>query len=218
MEVMSLVLLHVRMGKFYCENEGHVPVLIFSSRVYDGICDCCDGSDEAVSSSCVNTCKQAWEESIAQTRIDIQEHEQGIGFTMAKQKTHLAEREQKQKELTEKKDAKSNLLPKLEELNSRKTTLQQQMDEKTEIIRQEVTAQIEPEVLVKYEAKQAEKVDQERILAEIATKAQTESHEEPKDGDQDGDQDGNNEPVAPVPEPPTEEEIQKQLEEEKNNH
>ncbi|KAK3447418.1 hypothetical protein EUGRSUZ_A02946 [Eucalyptus grandis] len=25
-------------GKFYCRNAGHVPVIIFSSRVNDGIC------------------------------------------------------------------------------------------------------------------------------------------------------------------------------------
>ncbi|RKP17166.1 hypothetical protein ROZALSC1DRAFT_24481 [Rozella allomycis CSF55] len=33
-------------GKFYCINKGHVPGFIKSSRVNDGVCDCCDGSDE----------------------------------------------------------------------------------------------------------------------------------------------------------------------------
>ncbi|KAJ1674756.1 hypothetical protein EV182_002625 [Spiromyces aspiralis] len=35
-------------GKFYCRNEGHLPAVIDSRRVNDGVCDdrCCDGSDE----------------------------------------------------------------------------------------------------------------------------------------------------------------------------
>jgi len=32
---------------------------VFSSRVNDGICDCCDGSDEwALESHCQNTCEE----------------------------------------------------------------------------------------------------------------------------------------------------------------
>uniref|UniRef100_A0A060TB09 Glucosidase 2 subunit beta n=1 Tax=Blastobotrys adeninivorans TaxID=409370 RepID=A0A060TB09_BLAAD len=37
-------------GVFYCNNVGHIPAWIPSSRVNDGVCDydlCCDGSDEA---------------------------------------------------------------------------------------------------------------------------------------------------------------------------
>ena len=33
-------------GKFYCAQRGFKPFLIPSSRVNDGICDCCDGADE----------------------------------------------------------------------------------------------------------------------------------------------------------------------------
>lgn len=35
--------------KFYCSNAGHVPGVLASNRVNDGICDtdvCCDGQDE----------------------------------------------------------------------------------------------------------------------------------------------------------------------------
>ncbi len=45
-------------GVFYCQNEGHVPVLISSRQVDDGVCDsqCCDGSDES-SGKCPNICE-----------------------------------------------------------------------------------------------------------------------------------------------------------------
>ncbi|KAK9237573.1 glucosidase II beta subunit-like-domain-containing protein [Lipomyces kononenkoae] len=49
-------------GKFYCVNKGHVPGLIPSSRVNDGVCDydiCCDGSDEwAGIVKCENKCRE----------------------------------------------------------------------------------------------------------------------------------------------------------------
>ncbi len=54
-------------GHFYCENRGHKSAEILSSRVNDGICDCCDGRDEYDShAACADTCiemgKQAAEE------------------------------------------------------------------------------------------------------------------------------------------------------------
>ncbi|CAG8585689.1 4841_t:CDS:2 [Paraglomus brasilianum] len=47
---------------FYCENEGHIPTYISSSRVNDGICEpeCCDGSDEYGGLvQCSNVCDAA---------------------------------------------------------------------------------------------------------------------------------------------------------------
>ncbi|KAG5551999.1 hypothetical protein RHGRI_010173 [Rhododendron griersonianum] len=44
-------------SKFYCKNVGSIPQFLFSSRVNDHICDCCDGSDEFDGSIiCHNTC------------------------------------------------------------------------------------------------------------------------------------------------------------------
>lgn len=44
-------------GRFYCANAGFIPRLLPSSRVNDGVCDCCDGSDEyALIVACANTC------------------------------------------------------------------------------------------------------------------------------------------------------------------
>ena len=43
---------------FYCKGDGYVPSFIPRWSVSDGICDCCDGSDEAFNNhtSCPNTC------------------------------------------------------------------------------------------------------------------------------------------------------------------
>jgi len=43
--------LQVNLTRVFCQ--------VFSSRVNDGICDCCDGSDEwALDSLCTNTCEE----------------------------------------------------------------------------------------------------------------------------------------------------------------
>jgi len=46
-------------GTFYCSNAPWVPKRIYSGQVGDGICDCCDGTDEKTktNSTCKNTCK-----------------------------------------------------------------------------------------------------------------------------------------------------------------
>ncbi|CAF5120612.1 unnamed protein product, partial [Rotaria sp. Silwood1] len=44
-------------GQFFCENKGYFGTLIPSHFVGDGICDCCDGSDEYETTVvCNNTC------------------------------------------------------------------------------------------------------------------------------------------------------------------
>ncbi|KAK7206204.1 glucosidase II beta subunit-like-domain-containing protein [Myxozyma melibiosi] len=49
-------------GKFHCQNKGHVPGVLPSYQVNDGICDydlCCDGSDEwAGLVKCENKCRE----------------------------------------------------------------------------------------------------------------------------------------------------------------
>lgn len=47
--------------KFYCANEGYFPGYLENFKLNDGVCDydiCCDGSDEYLTGTCVNKCKQ----------------------------------------------------------------------------------------------------------------------------------------------------------------
>ena len=46
------------LGKFHCNNKGYKSIPLASSRVDDGICDCCDGSDEGNIIQCKDTCAQ----------------------------------------------------------------------------------------------------------------------------------------------------------------
>ncbi|KAM7538584.1 hypothetical protein Aperf_G00000050127 [Anoplocephala perfoliata] len=62
--------------KFYCSNEGHEGVFIYSSYVNDMVCDCCDGSDEYNGLiKCNNTCgalAKEREELLGKKRIDFE--------------------------------------------------------------------------------------------------------------------------------------------------
>lgn len=42
---------------FACENAPVEPFLVYGSMINDGVCDCCDGSDEYLGYiKCTNTC------------------------------------------------------------------------------------------------------------------------------------------------------------------
>jgi hypothetical protein len=46
----------IKIPKFNCIDKKYIEQSIFTSRVNDGICDCCDGSDEDISIGCINQC------------------------------------------------------------------------------------------------------------------------------------------------------------------
>lgn len=50
-------------GRFHCPNIGHRAQTLPSSRVNDGVCDCCDGADEWANeeAQCSNTCSSLGE-------------------------------------------------------------------------------------------------------------------------------------------------------------
>ena len=100
-------------GKFWCTNLGYRGRHIYSSSVNDGICDCCDGSDELNNDriKCENVCS-------------------------VKAKEELAEFIQQKKKYMEGIKVKNSLLQvaksKLNEKVSRKTEIEQQLKAKKE--------------------------------------------------------------------------------------
>ncbi|GMN49631.1 hypothetical protein TIFTF001_018799 [Ficus carica] len=105
-------------GKFYCKNKGHAPLVLFSSRVNDGICgeyfqtidlvqrglcfgviracstidvvlDCCDGSDEYDNKvKCPNTCWEAGKAARDKLKKKIATYQEGV--TIRKQEVERA--------------------------------------------------------------------------------------------------------------------------------
>ncbi|CAM9817702.1 unnamed protein product, partial [Hapterophycus canaliculatus] len=59
---------------FFCANRGHRSVRLPSSRVGDGVCDCCDGSDEP-EGACEALCEEAaeaWVASLADRLVKVE--------------------------------------------------------------------------------------------------------------------------------------------------
>ena len=84
-------------GSFYCNNVGHKGKNIASSYVNDGVCDCCDASDEYASSSdCIDTCenlgKAAKEEAKRVAEVQLQGF--NIRQTMAEEGLRLKKEKQ----------------------------------------------------------------------------------------------------------------------------
>ncbi|KAJ1643744.1 hypothetical protein LPJ64_004523 [Coemansia asiatica] len=94
-------------GMFFCANVGHVPAIISSSKVNDGVCDpmCCDGSDEWDTEgivSCPNVCEQVGKEH---RRLALAAQESAArGWALRQRLVEQARgiRESKQGELDEK--------------------------------------------------------------------------------------------------------------------
>ncbi|CAD7948072.1 unnamed protein product [Amoebophrya sp. A25] len=79
----------VQPNLFFCKNEGAKSKFVYSSQVSDGICDCCDTSDEppalGASPACSNTCQEegisyreqraALEKEVAEALQIVDKHE-----------------------------------------------------------------------------------------------------------------------------------------------
>ncbi|KAF5828843.1 glucosidase II beta subunit-like-domain-containing protein [Dunaliella salina] len=79
-------------GYFWCQNLGFEPQLLSTSFVDDGVCDCCDGSDEALG-KCRNTCldrsaseRQAVRDHVAFVRRALDEKQALISSAVQKQR------------------------------------------------------------------------------------------------------------------------------------
>ncbi|KAL1408832.1 hypothetical protein Q8F55_005646 [Vanrija albida] len=84
---------------FYCENNGHIPGRVKSSRVNDGICDpeCCDGSDEWQSgASCPNRCEEIAREY--RERVELETKTRRTGAKIRSTYVNFALKEKKRLE------------------------------------------------------------------------------------------------------------------------
>ncbi len=64
-------------GVFYCRNKGHEVKIIKSMYVDDGVCDCCDGSDEPAG-VCANSCREIGEEALKELEKDLNDATSGL--------------------------------------------------------------------------------------------------------------------------------------------
>lgn len=62
-------------GAFYCENKDFRPRMLLSMFVNDGVCDCCDGSDEP--HGCNDVCSAHAEQATRTLREKLQRYERG---------------------------------------------------------------------------------------------------------------------------------------------
>ena len=64
-------------GRFYCKNLIGIDVYIPSYKVNDGVCDCCDGSDEYLDPfgvKCPNTCETLKKTHIREIYLEKSKH------------------------------------------------------------------------------------------------------------------------------------------------
>ena len=111
---------------FLCHNAGHEPKTVFSSRVNDGICDCCDGSDEPASyaTDCSNTCAEERakaEAAIAEANIARSEGLKIRAAYTIKGNAHVSN---KNGELAEKESAHATLTETVASLEQQKDQLE----------------------------------------------------------------------------------------------
>lgn len=80
--------------KFICQNAGHLPIEISRWSVGDGICDCCDGSDELFNpkANCPNTCATLEEQRQHSIEVLREVYAEGIKINeeiLAKSTAHI---------------------------------------------------------------------------------------------------------------------------------
>ncbi|KDP20273.1 hypothetical protein JCGZ_06859 [Jatropha curcas] len=133
-------------GKFYCLNVGHTPTYLPSSRVNDGICDCCDGSDEYDGKvNCSNTCWKAGKVTRDKLQKKIDMYKQGITL--------------RKKEIEQAKQALTKDTTELSKLKHEKKTLEV-------IFKQLKVQKLQIEKLKETECLEKEKEDKMKLLSE----------------------------------------------------
>ncbi|XP_069579890.1 glucosidase 2 subunit beta-like isoform X2 [Brachyistius frenatus] len=108
-------------GRFYCTNLGFRPHYVPSSRVNDGICDCCDASDEYNSHArCQNTCWNLGQRERAYVEGQMRTLDEGLRLKQQLIEEGVLLWREKQAQLRELHQVAEDLQIKLEEHRRRK--------------------------------------------------------------------------------------------------
>ena len=67
-------------GRFWCSNKGATSKWLHSAAVGDGVCDCCDATDEPPSTGCQHTCREEVQSQIEIVTCEIVQVTYGIWF------------------------------------------------------------------------------------------------------------------------------------------
>lgn len=112
--------------KFHCINTGHTPKDIFSSRVNDKICDCCDGSDEwGTDTDCPNTCLEMGRKAEEEKQRLRELHSSGFQKRQEYSKEGKEKIEESKVSLAEKETQLEDLAKEVEALAAAKETAEE---------------------------------------------------------------------------------------------
>lgn len=166
---------------FYCKNHKYRPMTVPASRVNDGVCDCCDGSDEWLfpeNDRCQNTCKELGKKSYEEDKAKYDAMKKAIDSRnklVEDASNEIGEKtkslsglnkiykvqKQKEEELDEIQKSKKDALSKKEEEIKK-------IKEERERIEKEERERLEKEKAEKENAEKAEKENMENIVVEPA--------------------------------------------------
>jgi protein kinase C substrate 80K-H len=65
---------------FHCRNRGHHALSLPPSRVDDGHCDCCDGSDEPLARACGDSCRALGADTVRRLREELTNAEAALAI------------------------------------------------------------------------------------------------------------------------------------------
>jgi hypothetical protein len=107
-------------GGFYCVNRGYEGRLIPSSRVNDGICDCCDGSDEwRAVATCADGCAEHAARANERNAARASVVRQGIAARAALEAAGAKQRESQEAEVAKLKSLVDSAEPRFQQLKER---------------------------------------------------------------------------------------------------
>ncbi|KPI87223.1 hypothetical protein ABL78_3693 [Leptomonas seymouri] len=126
--------------QFQCTNEGFFEQSFPHSRVSDGICDCCDGSDELLSDvTCPNRCAEVEGERAQQMEEEMERMKLALVNKSAMRDEAMKLRGQRAESLIERKKARDTILAELPALEDRYNELQKA----PKPVREELRAKLE---------------------------------------------------------------------------